>query len=434
MRLILISIFIAMAMLSCTEIFEGDFTSTGSGRIVITGGITNSEVPEARVFTSVPFESGGSTPQPIRDANVWIEDGSGQRILMEGTEDISERDFLFFADPAPFPEEFSTQEEYDEAFWDIDTTIQSFKSNFRYEAIDKSIRGEIGQTYTLFVELKDGTIYQSTTQTLTASPPIGNAYAEYEKGRSINELGNEQNEHHWNVFVETPVGQDNDVFLSWRYRGVYEIETFPEEYCDPPEVDCNPGVAHPREVPPSCCKYCYVTEYGAEFNTSTSADIPNDQIQKQIASIPITYDKLYNYYMLDVYQLSVSEEVYNYLEVLDQQITGQGTIFDPTPATIQGNISSTSDGDKALGMFYAAGVTSSRLNLNRAGISAQFTPTRLTNDCRLVTNSTAEAPEEYISGKQNQCFNYYVSLFGTGWNECDQCYDFVNQTYSRCPE
>ncbi|GEM_PF-1554961 len=425
---------ILSSLTSCTEIFDGEFTSTGSDRVVITGGITNSEVPEVRVYTSVPFGAGGLTPQPIRDADVWIEDDNGKRILMEPTEDIREREFLFFADPAPMIENFTSSEAYLEVFWDIDTLIESFKSNFRYEATDKSVRGEIGRTYTLFVELEDGTTYQSTPQILIASPPIGNAYSEYEKGQSINEQGNEQNEHYWNVFVETPVGLGDDVFLSWRYRGVYEVETFPEEYCDPPSIDCNPGIAHPREVPPICCKYCYVTEYGAQFNTSTSTDIPNSQIQKQIASIPITYDKVYNYYMLEIYQLSVSEEVYDYLDLVDQQITGQGTIFDPTPATIDGNISNSSNGQQALGMFYAAGVTNARLNLNRSGISAQFTPTRFANDCRLVNNSTDEAPEGYISGKQNQCFNYYNSVLGSGWHECDQCYDFVTGNWSKCPE
>ncbi|MEQ8715304.1 MAG: DUF4249 family protein [Cyclobacteriaceae bacterium] len=421
-------------LLGCTEIFEGEFTSEGSDRIVITGGITNTEVPKVRVYRSVPFGEVGKTPQPIRDANVWIEDDKGQKILMEPKEDIQERDFLFFADPAPMIEDYTTEEAYLRVFWDIDTLVESFKSNFRYEAIDQSTRGEIGRTYTLFVELEDGATYQSAPQTLAASPPISNSYAEYERGRSINELGNEQNEHFWNVFVETPVGQGDDVFLSWRHRGVYEVETFPEEYCDPPSVDCNPGIAHPREVPPSCCKYCYVTEYGAEFNTSTSADIPGNQIQKQIASIPITYDKVYNYYLLEIYQLSVSQEVYDYLDLLNQQITGQGSIFDPTPATIEGNISNSSNGEKALGMFYAAGVTTSQLNLNRSGISAQFTPTRFANDCRLVNNSTDEAPDNYISGKQNQCFNYYNSITGSGWHSCDQCYDFVTSTWSTCPD
>lgn len=427
-------VFCLCLLLGCTEIFEGEFTSEGSDRIVITGGITNTEVPEVRVYRSVPFGEVGKTPQPIRDANVWIEDDNGQKILMKPMEDIQERDFLFFADPAPMIEDFTTEEAYLRVFWDIDTLVESFKSNFRYEAIDPSTRGEIGRAYTLFVELEDGASYQSAPQTLVASPPIGNAYAEYERGRSINELGNEQNEHFWNVFVETPVGQGDDVFLSWRHRGVYEVETFPEEYCDPPSVDCNPGIAHPREVPPSCCKYCYVTEYGAEFNTSTSADIPGNQIQKQIASIPITYDKVYNYYLLEIYQLSVSKEVYDYLDLLNQQITGQGSIFDPTPATIEGNISNSSNGEKALGMFYAAGVTTSQLNLNRSGISAQFTPTRFANDCRLVNNSTDEAPDNYISGKQNQCFNYYNSISGSGWHSCDQCYDFVTSSWSTCPD
>ncbi len=416
-------------LLGCTEIFEGEFTGEGSDRIVITGGITNVEVPEVRLYNSAPFGDGGKAPQPIRGAHVWIEDQNGLRIEMEEATDTKELKFHFFANPNPDPEDFATDAEYAEVFWDIDTLTETIDFNFRYEAIDTSFRGMIGKTYTLFVELANGTRYKSTPQTLTASPPISNAYAQYEKGRSINELGNEENAHQWNVYIETAVDQNSDTFLSWRYSGVYEVETFPEEYCLQDDIDCGSVISHPREVPPSCCKFCYVTEYGAEFTTASSVETPSNQISRQIATVPINYSKLYNYYHMDIYQLSISKEVYDYLKVLNQQITGQGTIFDPTPATIEGNIFNVENSDdKVLGMFYAAGVSTTELKLNKQGISAQFIPSYVPNDCRLTNNSTDQKPEGYISSKENLCYNYYIKT----WHACDQCYDFVANTWSTC--
>lgn len=421
----------SLLFLGCTEIFEGEFSGGGSERIVITGGITNVDIPEIRIYTSVPFGASSNSPRPIREANIWIEDQDGLRIAMEEATDETERKYYFFADPNPEIENFATIEEYEKVFWDIDTLTETFVSNYRYQAVDKSFRGVIGNTYTLIVELGNGTRYESTPQTLTASPPIDNAYAQYEKGRTVNDLGNEEFAHRWNVYVETTVDQGSDTFLNWRYRGVYEVETFPEEYCDPPSVDCNPGIAHPREVPPSCCKYCYVTEYGAEFSTASSAETPSNKISRQIAAVPINYSKVYNYYQMDIYQLSISREIYKYLELLNRQITGQGTIFDPTPATIEGNISNVNNADDtALGMFYAAGVTTTQLKLNRQGISAQFTPAYFPNDCRLTNNSTDQKPDGYVSGKENQCYNYYIRT----WHACEQCYDMATDTWSKCPE
>jgi hypothetical protein len=140
---------------------------------------------------------------------------------------------------------------------------------------------------------------------------------------------------------------------------------------------------------------------------------------------------VYNYYQMDIYQLSIAREVYDYLEVLNRQITGQGTIFDPTPATIEGNISNADNSDEiALGMFYAAGVTTTQLSLNKQGITTQFIPNYFANDCRLTANSTDEKPEGYISSKQNLCFFYYTR----SWNQCDMCYDIVSNTFSKCPE
>ena len=134
---------------------------------------------------------------------------------------------------------------------------------------------------------------------------------------------------------------------------------------------------------------------------------------------------------MDITQLDISQEVYDYLEILNRQITGQGTIFDPTPATIEGNITNVDNpNESALGMFYAAGVSTTELRLSRQGISAQFTPRYFPNDCRLTNNSTDQKPEGYISSKENLCYNYYIKT----WHACDQCYDFVANTWSKCPE
>ncbi len=421
-------IWISLCLLfsQCVDLFEGEFTSSGSNRIVITGGITDIEMPTIRIYESVPFTQTGSTPQLVNDAHVWLEDEEGVRYEFEVGADVTEREYHFFAHANPNMNAVN----YEELFWDIDTTSELFQSDYRYEPIDKSLVGKVGKTYTLNVELSDGTTYASTPQELKASPEITNAYGEYEKARVINELGNEAPSHVWNVYAQTATSEP-DVFLTWRYKGTYEVETFPEDYCAQPSNDCNPGIAHPREVPPGCCKYCYVTEYGSQFPTASSRENPSGRIGLQVATIPVTYDKTFNYYQTDIYQLAISAEVHNYLESINQQINGQGTIFDPTPTTLQGNITNVNNpDDKALGMFYAAGVTTARVNLNRTGIRTIFTPGYFPNDCRLVKNSTAEKPEGYTSGKTNWCYNAYIGQ----WNSCDMCFDMAEFRWYRCPE
>ena len=246
----------SIVLVGCVEIFEGDFTSSGSDRIVITGGINNLEIPEVRIYVSASIGEGVPPPQPVLDANVYIEDGNGDLILMEQVEDLEERESYFFPNPSPDPNAFTSWEDYLSAFWNIDTLSETFRSNFRYETVNKEFRGEIGNTYKLIVELSDGSRYESTPQSLNASPPITNAYAEYERGNSINDLGNEETSHWWNIFVETTTSTDQDTFLNWRYRGVYELEAFPEEYCNQEGAICNREVGtERRRVPPGCCKY-----------------------------------------------------------------------------------------------------------------------------------------------------------------------------------
>ncbi len=406
----------------CVDIFEGDFTSTNSNRIVITGGITDYETPEVRVYTAIPFSESSKAPPFISEALVWIEDSDGIQYPMEVVNDSRAREYHFFANEDPDNESPNFAEE----FWDIDTSLQIIQSNYRYQAVDKSFRGQIGSTYTLKIVLPDGERYESTPQLLAASPPIKSVYAEYENLKRINALGNEENDPKWNIFIESEKGSESDLNLTWRYKGVYEFETFPEEYCDQPDNDCDPGPAHPRIVPPGCCKYCYVTEYGQDIPTASQ-----NTVHKKVASVSVTSAKIYSYYSLDVYQLSISKEVHDYLERLNQQITGQGTIFDPTPNPIVGNIAnSETAGENALGMFYAAGVSKTQLNLTAKDVDIRFSETRIPNDCRLANNSTDQKPKNYVSGNVNQCYHWWTD----SWQDCDQCYDIAKGTWSKCPE
>ncbi len=422
----------ALLLIGCVETFEGDFTSSSSNNIVITGGITNYEMPEVRIYFSAPIGVGVPPPQPVHEANVYIEDDAGVRIPMEEVADQLERDSYFFPDPAPEPDGFATWEDYLEVFWNIDTLTETVNTNFRYEPVDKQFRGKIGKSYKLTVELPDGPRYESSPQILTSSPPITNAYAEVEKGNIINELGNEESAHWWNVFVETTTSPDQETHLNWRYKGVFEVETFPEEYCESDGAICNREVGtERRRVPPGCCKYCYITEYGSDFPLAQSSEVAAGRVVRQIAKIPVTASKIYNYYKLDIYQLSVTPEVYQYLDLLNRQITAQGTIFDPVPAPLKGNMLNVENSSEtALGMFYVAGMSSTQLNLTRDGIEFQFSDYRFPNDCRQFENSSNERPSDYISGNDNLCYNYYADE----WHSCDQCYDIVHQTWSACPK
>lgn len=431
MKRITLGLVICLFFSQCVEIFDGDFTSSGSDRIVITGGITNLEPPEVRIYTSVAFADKDKAPGPVNDAQVWIEDQDGLKIEMRVANDVHERKLVFFANSNPEPEQYETDIEYQKASWDIDTLIEKYDDNYRYEAIDQSVRGEIGKSYTLFITLNDGRRYQSSPQLLTSSPPITNALAEYEKGQLINQLGHAVDNHKWNIIVETSIDQNQDKFLSWRYKGIYEFETFPEEYCFQEGVDCGLGIDHPREVAPGCCKFCYVTEYGDELATATITQRTSNHIRQQIGQVPIDFYKLYNYYQLDIYQLSISQEVYEYMEELNSQIKSKGSIFDAAPASINGNISNiANEKDVALGIFYAAGVETRRLILNQKNIASQLTPRYYANDCRLASNSTVIKPDGYMSSKENLCYFHYTR----SWNKCDMCFDMVTNTFSKCPQ
>lgn len=95
MKRITLGLVICLFFSQCVEIFDGDFTSSGSDRIVITGGITNLEPPEVRIYTSVAFADKDKAPGPVNDAQVWIEDQDGLKIEMRVANDVHERKLVF---------------------------------------------------------------------------------------------------------------------------------------------------------------------------------------------------------------------------------------------------------------------------------------------------------------------------------------------------
>jgi hypothetical protein len=71
-------------------------------------------------------------------------------------------------------------------------------------------------------------------------------------------------------------------------------------------------------------------------------------------------------YVVTIQQMALSESAYRYLYNLNEQITISGSIFDPPPTLIRGNVYNIDDPDEiVLGYFYTAGITTLSLAVDR---------------------------------------------------------------------
>jgi hypothetical protein len=152
---------------------------------------------------------------------------------------------------------------------------------------------------------------------------------------------------------------------------------------------------------------CYKTERPSTTLIGTSANLTQDVISRfPLTSIGSESPKLRFRYSILVNQYGISQDEYNYWQMLRRNTESVGTLFDPQPALVRGNFTClTNPEEPVLGYFSARSVTQKRIFINAADVYPYgFQPrgpsctadTIAAADIRLY--STAEIVSEIYNG------------------------------------
>jgi len=99
-------------------------------------------------------------------------------------------------------------------------------------------------------------------------------------------------------------------------------------------------------------------------------------------------------YHVEVKQLSLSEEAFRYWSSIETQVSSTGSIFDPPPVAIPGNITNcTHPDDIAFGFFGASSISTKSIFIPES--EAPCPPDDVIDwpdDCRTLSNSTPFIP------------------------------------------
>ena len=134
-------------------------------------------------------------------------------------------------------------------------------------------------------------------------------------------------------------------------------------------------------------------------------ELEGNQIRNEII-FETEYDHKFGFnYCFHVSQLSMDKKEYEYWRTVNDIINIDGSLFDPPPGTVKGNLYYENDQEKlVLGYFTVAGISTKRVfaNITLTGSSVEpacfpFRP-RSQNppecvDCELLRNSTAVKPD-----------------------------------------
>lgn len=246
---------------------------------------------------------------------------------------------------------------------------------------------ELGRSYTLQIQLVTGEVYSSLPERVESVPEIKNLSIETVQipveGETLFRSGTQ-------IFAELEDPGDQKNFYFWRNaESTFVLETRPDLY-----VIRSPN-APPQSAPKECCYICYQTENVGNQGIFIAQD---ENFNGLTTKIPVAFiedngRRLVNTFRTDIKQISVSAEAYRFLRLVKQQTEISGSVFDPPPASIRGNMISLDNPDEVvLGYFMAGGEARKRIYIEHSDLTFNQPRDIIPDDCRVFAGPNSDIP------------------------------------------
>ncbi|MBX2967632.1 MAG: DUF4249 domain-containing protein [Cyclobacteriaceae bacterium] len=216
--------------------------------------------------------------------------------------------------------------------------------------------GTVGTSYSIYIQTSDGKQYQSFTETMPDVPAIGGLLYEYYSYEELikNISGNWVAERRFGfrIMVQVDDPDDERNYYRWKARGIFEFFSFVGETF----LQC----------------WAPVARLESTVQVMDDAYTNGNTFIEAIAVIP--YDRP-TYYQVTVQQQALTREAFEFWSKVKDQQTNTGSIFDPIPSQIKGNIYNIDDPDEiVLGFFGASSMVEETVLINRFPASGFVSP------------------------------------------------------------
>lgn len=219
-------------------------------------------------------------------------------------------------------------------------------SGGRYRSPD-NINTKVGESYQLHIRTSNGNRYASDQVIMRNTPPIDSISWKYEEIPSRDLQGVQ-------FYVTTHDPENNTWYYRWEwvetwsfYTPYYSVIYWEDQQVKPREENINK---------------CWKTGKSTAIQIATSRILDKDLIyQYPLYYADNTRDRFNSKYSLNVKQYSLSEESYYYWKELKAATENLGSLFDPQPTSLHGNIHNiNNDREIVIGYFDAATVQERR--------------------------------------------------------------------------
>ncbi|WOK04763.1 DUF4249 domain-containing protein [Imperialibacter roseus] len=225
-----------------------------------------------------------------------------------------------------------------------------------YETKADGIRGEVGRSYSVRIELANGKNYESKPDYLAAVPEIDTMYAEYR------DISGEFLQGEFDVFVETKDPENEENYYLWRWNNYERLD-----YCRIWRIGA-PDAGY-ITFGTYCCSRCFgITNCPGCVNVGSDKLLDGNTIAR-VPLLTFPYDDRLPYFV-EAEQYALSRAAYEYWQKVAQLTTNSGGVFDRPPITIKGNLFNVNDPEERVhGFFGASGLKMKSVYFSRSGIS-----------------------------------------------------------------
>jgi uncharacterized protein DUF4249 len=211
--------------------------------------------------------------------------------------------------------------------------------------------------YGLKITTSDGKIYQSDLVQVRNSPPIDSVYYKVVSNGV-------------KVYADTHDPTGNTRYYQWTYGDTYRFHSAFDSH--EIHVKLNGEDAVVARNPSQFFFTCYRSDTSTSILINTSAKLAKDIISlNQILFIPSDAEQIEDRYSILVKQYALTADAFNYLQQLKKNTEQLGSIFDPQPSDLRGNITCISDPNvPVLGYISAGSSVSKRIYIDNINLPA----------------------------------------------------------------
>jgi hypothetical protein len=241
------------------------------------------------------------------------------------------------------------------------------------------INTQVGTAYQLIVQTRNGNQYESEFVTMRETPPIDSVTYRYEERTTAGMKGMQ-------IYTNTHDPTNSTNYYRWEWD---ESWMFYVPYLS--NIIWVDGQILPRS---EYINVCWKFGNSSAINIASSNNLSFDRI----SDYPLLYvstasDRLIARYSLLVKQYGLSEDSYNYWKELKNVTENLGTLFDPQPSIVKGNVYNINNEDEiVLGYFDATTVSEQRIFILR-GELPQVTLPNYYSQCVDSTVSYSQIPD-----------------------------------------